>query len=403
MHHFYQHWLIRKNMDSSGIPTLEDIHRISAVSDPVLRNLQITQCYYELSTVFARRTGLSANWCTFATWASKQAGQTIRKEDLKRLLERLLQHSPDAFLTAEGFAASLPASEARSIGNLRSVALDARNFTSAIERASDAVGRGNHKVFEEIGYEFARFFTLCLDDETLQEAKITHFCKDLRPGDPPEGQSYLCQAFSHYYQAMFTQDAKTRAELILLANIQIGYHEQTRLQPEIAESLDAGLISSIEFAQRLLSQIFPLNGWLALAMLTLRRLLNRPTALDRAIQAAMNAARIVLRETLTEIMMTISLPTGGQVRLGKDLEHGFPESLQLINQPDLKELLAKLDPTPDSLVDSGAADWANLNDRLHFIIDLFRCQQENQELLTPPFTPVQIEAIKSGKLPDGKL
>ena len=60
------------------------------MTDPVLRNLYITQCYCELSNAFAKRTGMMSNWCTFATWASKQAGQTIRSEDLKRTLEDLL-------------------------------------------------------------------------------------------------------------------------------------------------------------------------------------------------------------------------------------------------------------------------------------------------------------------------
>jgi hypothetical protein len=38
-------------------------------------------------------------------------------------------------------------------------------------------------------------------------------------------------------------------------------------------------------------------------------------------------------------------------------------------------------------------DWANLSDRLHFIVDLFRCYQESVGLLTPPFDSVQTGAI----------
>ena len=30
-------------------PTVEDIDRIARLNDPILRNLQITQCYHELS------------------------------------------------------------------------------------------------------------------------------------------------------------------------------------------------------------------------------------------------------------------------------------------------------------------------------------------------------------------
>ena len=55
-------------------PTAEDIKRIAGVADPVIRNLRITECYSRLAASMARRTYACANWCTFATWASKQAG-----------------------------------------------------------------------------------------------------------------------------------------------------------------------------------------------------------------------------------------------------------------------------------------------------------------------------------------
>jgi hypothetical protein len=78
------------------VPTVDDVGRIAALTDPMLRNLQITQCYCELSQALTLMTGVTANWCTFATWASKQAGQTIRQEDLARTFERLLGQSPGA-------------------------------------------------------------------------------------------------------------------------------------------------------------------------------------------------------------------------------------------------------------------------------------------------------------------
>ncbi len=64
------------------VPASAEVDRIATLGDPVLRNLQITQCYHELASALAKRTGPYANWCTFATWASRQAGQTIRKEAL---------------------------------------------------------------------------------------------------------------------------------------------------------------------------------------------------------------------------------------------------------------------------------------------------------------------------------
>lgn len=54
--------------------------------------------------------------------------------------------------------------------------------------------------------------------------------------------SRLRRAFRRYYAALFEPDAKLRAELLLLGNIEVGYHEQTRLQPEIVAALDAAVI-----------------------------------------------------------------------------------------------------------------------------------------------------------------
>ena len=64
-------------MHIPGDLAVEKIERIAALDNPLLRNVMITQCYCELSASFAEHMGPGANWCTFATWASKQAGQTM--------------------------------------------------------------------------------------------------------------------------------------------------------------------------------------------------------------------------------------------------------------------------------------------------------------------------------------
>lgn len=385
------------------IPSVADVQRIATIEDPVIRNLQITQCYHELAAVMARYTGPVANWCTFATWASKQAGQTIRKEDLARLLESRLQQSQAVAEAREQVAATAGSAGASPMERLQEPPLTTQDFKTAIDRASEAVSRGNKKVFEEIGYEFARFYEVCLQEERLDDLQVARFCLPLRRGEPPEGQDYLRQAFTHYARALSESDAKQQAELILLANLEIGFHEQTRLQPEIAESLDAGFISSVQFTRTLLASLFPFDGWFSLANLYLRRLLGRPTALDVAISALLAAARSHLRWTITDIMMTIALPSGTRLRLGEDLQAAFPDSLREISNPELRSFLEEHDPTPDSPVDSGALDWADLPDRLHFIIDLFRCYQEHWELFAPPFTPEQVVALKGGRRPAGRL
>jgi hypothetical protein len=89
------------------IPTIDEIDRIARLGDPILHNLQITQCYDEISQSVAGLTGFSANWCTFATWASKQAGQTIRQEDLLRAFEEGFYLSAEISAALEDIASNL--------------------------------------------------------------------------------------------------------------------------------------------------------------------------------------------------------------------------------------------------------------------------------------------------------
>lgn len=386
-----------------SVPGVEDVQRITRIQDPVIRNLQITQCYHELSAAFASRTGLAANWCTFATWASRQAGETIRKEDLARLLESHILQSPAAAQASENVNAAIDREAGGQAIRPKNPAQMIVRFTAVMDRASDAVSRGNKKVFEEIGLEFARFLQDCFTGEQVDPSRVAIFCESLRAGEPPDGQDYLRRAFLHYAQALTESDAKARAELMLLANVEIGFHEQTRLQPEIAESLNAGMLGFSAFARPLFQSIFPANSWLQLARVYLQRLLGRPTALDRAVQALLAEVSAQLRQVITGLMMRISLPSGEVLMLGEDLRAGFPESLRKITNPELSDFLAQFDLTPDSPSRTGALDWADLPERLHYILDLFRCYQERRNLFDPPFTPEQVVALKAGRRPQGRL
>ena len=230
--------------------TTAETGRIASIVEPVLRNLNITQCYHELSAVFARRMGPVANWCTFAVWASKQAGQTVRRQDLQRSLETMLQREPEieAALSLV-IALAKQAGAQQSFNQLRQSVLGVMLATSA-SRASDAVSRGNKKVFEEIAPEFSRFMSACFGDTGYDQSHIDAFCQPMLPGPPPSGQDWLRKAFGSYYRALFEEDPKQKTELNLLANLQIGFHEQNRLQPEIAEALNASLLDAQQVKTR---------------------------------------------------------------------------------------------------------------------------------------------------------
>ncbi|MBX2929774.1 MAG: hypothetical protein KF852_18215 [Saprospiraceae bacterium] len=379
--------------DFTSIPSVE---RITALEEPVLRNLQITQSYADMSAAMARLISPGANWCTFATWASKQAGQTMRGEDLLRTMEHWLGSEPAAVQALTEIAAL--AGKRATPTDVRHRLWSALDFPGAVQRAADSVGRGNRKVYAEIGREFARFLADFPPGAEYDAAQLDAFCAQLLPGDPPEGQRYLQQAFRHYYLARFESNPKERTEWVLLANLEIGWHEQTRLQPEITAALNASLSEPAAFASRLLDTLFPGRGRLIQLVWWFLRLTGRRARMEAAIRRFYDAACRRIRLFLTEHLMTLSLP-GERLRLGRDLPQGFAVSLQRLSNPELLKMMKVVDITPDSMHSTGASDWAALPERMHFIADLFRRYHERTELFQQPFTPEQTARIKAGETP----
>jgi hypothetical protein len=378
---------------SEDVPLVAEVERIAAHPDPVVRNLQITHCYHRLSAALAARTGGAANWCTFAVWASKQVGQTIRQEDLARTLDRLLQGAPEGTdLIVRTLRRAVPR---KLLDGAHGLVRQAVVTTARLDDTSAAAARGNLKVFEEIAREFARFLTA--------PQGIDDFCAALRPGEPPEGQRYLRQAFTRYHRAMTTHDQKQRCELLLLANIEVGLHEQTRLQPEIAAALQAPVVDPRELERRLLDLLLPGNRvvrWLRRSLLTV---LGKRTALHTATEQLAGQARTLVRRAVTQHLMTLALPGGEVLDLSTDLPATFPPLLAELSDPDLLALLEIVDPTPNSLRDTAARDWADLPDRMHYIADMFRCHAVRADLLDPPFTAEQVAALTAGRRPTGPL
>lgn len=358
-------------------PDVDEVQRIAAIGDPVIRNLQITECYSRLAAAMAERGEPCANWCTFATWASRQAGRTIRGEDLLAQLERELGRDagllhPIASLWRELVRRGLFQPDTR-LGRL---VAELHTPFDAFELASDAVARGNRKVFAEIGLEFARYLHQCDAEARPDSAELAAFLDGLRPGDPPDGQRYLRQAFTRYQQQRFEPDTKLRAELIVLANLEIGFHEQTRLAPEIGAALDAAATTGEKLSGRLLRRL--------LGAVVQRRL----TRLSRVV--------------ITRSFMVLTLP-GAVLALGRNLDAPFPEALRAPGNTELADLLARFEPAAGALDDCGAEDWAQLDQRMHYIAHLFRAYHETPGLSSAPFTPEQVERFRAGVVPDGEL
>ena len=130
---------------------------------------------------------------------------------------------------------------------------------------------------------------------------------------------------------------------------------------------------------------------------------DRPTLLDGAFERLIDACNDLIRQIITDHLMTLRLSDRETLRLGRDLHGEFPEALAQITNPRLRQILAEADPTPDSLLQSGACDWANFIDRIHFIADFFRVYQEQPFLFDPPFSQGQVTLLKAGARPQGPL
>jgi hypothetical protein len=320
--------------------TQDEVRRIGAIESPALRNLEITYAYSRLAAATAERTGPGANWCTFATWASRQAGRTIRGEDLEEQLRTRLLAPRELLRPLTSLWRWLLR---RGLLNPRSrlgrVLAKLHTPFDAFELASDAVARGNKKVFDEIGFEFARYLETVSDEDSL-EAFLRDAPEDLRA------------PFTRYYR-----DGDR-----LLANLEIGLHEQTRLQPEIREALDAPYKTAL-----------PIIG-------------------------PQRYASKLARELITANLMVLTLP-GRVLALGANLPDPVPDAAD----PELVALIARFEPPAGSVDDCGAHDWSELHQRMHYISHLFRAFHATATLSDAPFTEAQIERILAGSIPEGEL
>jgi hypothetical protein len=383
----------------SAAPTVEEIDAIRQISDPVVRNLLITQAYHCLAQTLAQRAGAGANWCHFATWASRQAGQTIRGEDLVETLRHRLR-LPASFvhpihsLWRKALAAGLYDPSTRLGRIVRAV----QGPLDPFEHASEAVARGNRKVFEEIGREFARFLAGPGNASAPDAAVLEAFVAVLRDGDPPDGQRLLRQAFTRYHAALFEPDAARRAASLYVANLEVGWHEQTRLQPEIQQALEAPAVDVRQLGMRLLAVVRPASvAWIRSVRVALAQVLGA------AAWPFARAARRLAREVITDCLMMMRMPGDRVLRLGRNLEVPYPDSLRTLTDKDAVAVVGRFRCDASGVHDCGAEDWARLEERMHFIAHLFRAFQEDPSLASAPFTRDQLAAISAGRIPEGDL
>ncbi|MDD9932779.1 MAG: oxygenase MpaB family protein [Myxococcales bacterium] len=381
----------------SDKPLTERIDWIVGLDDqPALRNLLITQCYHDLSTELAGVLGSqNVNWCTFATWASKTAGRFIRNEEIPEIFRGMLTDS-----------AEFKASAARAIDRLTKAHPDTTlHEDSLLEVAETVAGdvsgqitAGNLAVFSELAPVFSRFVALFRNGKADSEGARA-LLDGLRVGPSSKGgQSLLREALEHYLEAVQQEDPKQRAANMLVANALTGLHEQIRLQPFIAGSLQAPIDDTLG---RLLDRhVEPVDS---------SSLLGRLHALwDSLSHALVKDARTVWSDLATRELMTLAVP-GQILHLGSKLPPPpggplYPAVLDPVEGSDAQALLEQYHALdPESAGEVGATDWAELAQRMRYIIALFRSRQCDDRLLQQPFDEAQRSALLAGEVPAGPL
>ena len=383
-------------------PSRQEVGAIIGLhAEPALRNLRITQCYHDLSQSMASVIGDSnVNWCTFASWASKTAGRFVRGElvgifrDALQSDRRLAEKLERINRLIRHVDASSRLSQLFIFEALKAPVVEVSRYITA----------GNLAVFAELGPLFSLLCTRFGADAGYDAGSLARLFDelDLKTGAPEEGgQSLLRSALSHFYRARFTSQPDRKAELILLANSQTGLHEQVRLQPAIAGSLQ---LPSYAALRALLDGVFggaPLKsaraGWGSVLESTVKPLFAE---VDEEVNR-------IWRQCTTRIFMTLRLPEG-EVHLGKDLRklpgrELFPSVLQTIEMNELRTLLATYRAEGTTAGESGAADWAEIPERMHFILTLFRARQQDMRLFEQPFSDKQRSDIAAGRMPAGSL
>jgi len=359
-------------------PTPADTDRIANNPDAAARNLDITQAYADLSKAMGQVVGSeNANWSTFATWASKQAGVSIRGEDVPKAMNdaiRGVAGFQDKVDQVNGWLKKLGMPQIPDLpGRL------AQKMVGAMDQVQQAIGDGNQRVFKEIAPEFSKFIETFKGDTKYDQAKVDKYLQHFQPG-----QEKLKDAFANYAKAQFETDPKKKAELMLLGNNLIGMHEQTRLQGDIQKALNAPIDQVLKPAlKKIIRDTMSSAGPFGSGKWAYDKL-DKAGLIDKAISPILNVAGDAFRKVATDQMMTLATPSG-TLKLGSDVPGGFPPNLRTIDNPDLKKVLGQVDRTPDTTRGSAGGDWASFNDRMNYIVDLFRAYGQDPKMFNPPF------------------
>src|SRR5271157_466766 len=217
------------------------VQEIAGMSDPVLRNLLITQRYHEFAVRLREAgAGADATWCAFAVWASKTAGATIRGEVLPAKARQLMTGNGAAQEVLQRFNHGVTGWlwEHLTLDHLGEVIEDVTGDVSK------QIADGNVLVFAELAPLFTALINACLSSPVTPQELAAALAPLLAPLASDKDGVAVVAAFDAYQRALLNPSA--RPALILRANTLAVAHEQRRLQPAISAALDAAISDTLK-------------------------------------------------------------------------------------------------------------------------------------------------------------
>ena len=372
--------------------SLEHIAAVIAIKDRVLRNLWVTQTYADLSAGLAALLDPdTCNWCTFATWASSTVGASMRGEALPAWLhDRVLL--PDGLMGAVASTTS-----GHGWGEVRHLVDDLKP-DHLLDVTRELLGEmainlsdGNTEVFAEIAPPASLFISMFNDstiDATTARARVLRACDGATQF---EGVNRLSAGYSLWCDALAATDPAMRSQLVLAGSIQLGVHEQNHLQPVIVSSMDMGVNQAAgRLKQRLVKE--------AAALSPLER------EVDLALRPAAKGIGDIWDDVMTATLGTITSPEG-TMHLDRDVPvisgRPFqPPELVPTVVADLEALRQRFDRSHGAGERSAARDWANFDDRMDFIANLFISRHHVAELFAAPFDESTLGSMLAERVPE---
>ncbi len=375
--------------------SVQHVQSVVGIEDRVLRNYWVTQTYSDLAAALTALFGAdTANWCTFATWASWTVGRNLRGEELPGWLHREVV-LPDGMMGLAR-AANQTVRQAFPGGNVHHVLPEHVGdvLRSHFGVCATSLSEGNTEVFAEIAPVAAQFLALNADPGGAPAATRERVLDACDGALEFEGRNRLRDGFSLWCDAMEEEDPGRRSQLILGGSLQLGAHEQNHLQQPIADSMVMGLGRSLGLLKERVT-----TG------------LQVPPPVERLIDKALDPLARVANDKwgdlMTQLLGTIETPDG-VLRLDHDVpplpgQPFVPSELDPVVVEGLAEVLKRFDRAGNDGLGSRADDWMVLDHRMNFISNLFLSRHHRQSLFRAPFTSEELADIEADRIPEPPL